>query len=267
MAQVADARSAVAHRARRRRSERPRIHVDGRKSTSASRAVVDRARSGGLGTRVRWQRDRNLYFGVVSPRSNGRAGRARSAAAGDPRRGGHGIVVERRLLIRAAKPEDGGDARRALAPAAVGREPGGWLLNTDGWRSVAEEPALPARAEAASRRGRLSRGRRRGDRRAAVGGAGSARGKPARRRPRADGGGRPPPPRHRRALCSRRRSRGRATPVPAQARSCTSSPGNEPGGSSCTSSSASSARASARTHSPPGRVETVDAIRTASRVR
>ena len=41
------------------------------------------------------------------------------------------------LLVRAAKPEDA--ATLAALAAAVGREPEGWLLNTDGWRSVAEE--------------------------------------------------------------------------------------------------------------------------------
>src|SRR6185503_21094082 len=41
------------------------------------------------------------------------------------------------LLILAARPEDA--ATLAALAAAVGREPGGWLLNTDGWRSVAEE--------------------------------------------------------------------------------------------------------------------------------
>jgi RimJ/RimL family protein N-acetyltransferase len=41
------------------------------------------------------------------------------------------------LLIRAAKPEDA--ATLAALAAAVGREPEGWLLNTDGWRSVADE--------------------------------------------------------------------------------------------------------------------------------
>ena len=41
------------------------------------------------------------------------------------------------LVIRAARPEDA--ATLAALAAAVGREPGGWLLNTDGWRSVAEE--------------------------------------------------------------------------------------------------------------------------------
>ena len=41
------------------------------------------------------------------------------------------------LLIRAAKPDDA--ATLATLAAAVGREPEGWLLNTDGWRSVADE--------------------------------------------------------------------------------------------------------------------------------
>jgi RimJ/RimL family protein N-acetyltransferase len=41
------------------------------------------------------------------------------------------------LVIRAARPEDA--STLAALAAAVGREPGGWLLNTDGWRSVAEE--------------------------------------------------------------------------------------------------------------------------------
>ena len=41
------------------------------------------------------------------------------------------------VLVRAAKPEDA--ATLTALAAAVGREPEGWLLNTDGWRSVAEE--------------------------------------------------------------------------------------------------------------------------------
>ncbi len=41
------------------------------------------------------------------------------------------------IVIRAARPEDA--ATLATLAAAVGREPEGWLLNTDGWRSVAEE--------------------------------------------------------------------------------------------------------------------------------
>lgn len=41
------------------------------------------------------------------------------------------------FLIRAAKPDDA--ATLAALAAAVGREPEGWLLNTDGWRSVGDE--------------------------------------------------------------------------------------------------------------------------------
>jgi RimJ/RimL family protein N-acetyltransferase len=41
------------------------------------------------------------------------------------------------IQIRPARPEDA-PALVALG-ASIGREPEGWLLNTDGWRSVAEE--------------------------------------------------------------------------------------------------------------------------------
>ena len=41
------------------------------------------------------------------------------------------------VTIRAARPEDA--ATLVALGAMVGREPGDWLLNTDGWRSVAEE--------------------------------------------------------------------------------------------------------------------------------
>jgi RimJ/RimL family protein N-acetyltransferase len=41
------------------------------------------------------------------------------------------------IRIRPAKPDDA--AALVQLGAAVGREPEGWLLNTDGWRSVSEE--------------------------------------------------------------------------------------------------------------------------------
>ena len=41
------------------------------------------------------------------------------------------------ISIRAARAEDA--ATLVALAATVGREPGGWLLNTDGWRSVGEE--------------------------------------------------------------------------------------------------------------------------------
>jgi RimJ/RimL family protein N-acetyltransferase len=41
------------------------------------------------------------------------------------------------LLVRPARPEDA--ATLAALAASVGREPGAWLLNTEGWRSVADE--------------------------------------------------------------------------------------------------------------------------------
>ena len=41
------------------------------------------------------------------------------------------------MIIRSARPEDA--ATLVALGAAIGREPEGWLLNTDGWRSVGEE--------------------------------------------------------------------------------------------------------------------------------
>ena len=41
------------------------------------------------------------------------------------------------LSIRPARPDDA--AALAELAASVGREPGGWLLNTEGWRSAADE--------------------------------------------------------------------------------------------------------------------------------
>ena len=40
-------------------------------------------------------------------------------------------------VIRRARPEDA--ATLVALGAAIGREPEGWLLNTDGWRTVGEE--------------------------------------------------------------------------------------------------------------------------------
>jgi len=45
--------------------------------------------------------------------------------------------TERTLAIRPARPEDA--ATLVELGASIGREEGGWLLNTSGWRSVAEE--------------------------------------------------------------------------------------------------------------------------------
>ncbi len=41
------------------------------------------------------------------------------------------------IVIRRAEPQDAGDLVRLAA--AVGREPGDWLLTTETWRSVADE--------------------------------------------------------------------------------------------------------------------------------
>ncbi len=41
------------------------------------------------------------------------------------------------VLIRPARPEDA--ATLVALGASIGREPEAWLLNTDGWRTVAEE--------------------------------------------------------------------------------------------------------------------------------
>ena len=66
--------------------EEPHVHCEG----GAEPAEVDRLEERGYDV-VRWRR-RNLYFGGVSAVEVGAGGTL--AAAGDPRRGGYGIVVE-----------------------------------------------------------------------------------------------------------------------------------------------------------------------------
>jgi gamma-glutamyltranspeptidase / glutathione hydrolase len=66
--------------------EEPHVHCEG----GADPAQVDRLEEDGYEV-VRWRR-RNLYFGGVSAVEVGGGGLL--AATGDPRRGGHGIVVE-----------------------------------------------------------------------------------------------------------------------------------------------------------------------------
>jgi gamma-glutamyltranspeptidase/glutathione hydrolase len=66
--------------------EEPHLHCEG----GADPAELDRLEELGYDL-VRWRR-RNLYFGGVSAVEVGSDGSL--AAAGDPRRGGHGIVVE-----------------------------------------------------------------------------------------------------------------------------------------------------------------------------
>ncbi len=66
--------------------EEPHVHCEG----GADPGEIDRLEDCGYDV-VRWRR-RNLYFGGVSAVGVGTSGRL--AAAGDPRRGGHGIVVE-----------------------------------------------------------------------------------------------------------------------------------------------------------------------------
>jgi gamma-glutamyltranspeptidase/glutathione hydrolase len=73
--------------------EAPRIHLEGSHlhcEGGSDPAVLDRLEARGYDV-VRWRR-RNLYFGGVSAVEFGRGGSL--AAAGDPRRGGNGIVVE-----------------------------------------------------------------------------------------------------------------------------------------------------------------------------
>jgi gamma-glutamyltranspeptidase/glutathione hydrolase len=66
--------------------DEPHVHCEG----GADPVEVDRLEQGGYEV-VRWRR-RNLYFGGVAAVGVGAGGSL--AAAGDPRRGGHGIVVE-----------------------------------------------------------------------------------------------------------------------------------------------------------------------------
>jgi gamma-glutamyltranspeptidase/glutathione hydrolase len=65
--------------------EEPHLHCEG----GSDSAALDALEARGYDV-VRWRR-RNLYFGGVAAVEVGAGGRL--AAAGDPRRGGHGVVV------------------------------------------------------------------------------------------------------------------------------------------------------------------------------
>jgi gamma-glutamyltranspeptidase/glutathione hydrolase len=75
--------------------ERPRVHLDGDElhcEGGTDDAAMDALESMGY-TLVRWPgRRRNLYFGGVAAVGIGSKGELE--AAGDSRRGGHGVVVE-----------------------------------------------------------------------------------------------------------------------------------------------------------------------------
>ena len=74
--------------------DRPRVHLDGETlhlEGGTRPAVADQLREWGYDV-IRWPgRDRNLYFGGVSAVALGADGELE--AAGDPRRGGAGVVV------------------------------------------------------------------------------------------------------------------------------------------------------------------------------
>ena len=106
------------------------MHCEG----GADAAELDRLEAMGYDV-VRWRR-RNLYFGgaaAVEIRADGTL-----AAAGDPRRGGAGVVVRMTdVHVRRAEP---GDAQALVSLARdVGGEPEGWLITRSSWRSVADE--------------------------------------------------------------------------------------------------------------------------------
>ena len=168
----------------------------------------------------------------------GRHARRRRRPA--PRRARHRRRMT--ILIRPARPEDA--ATLVALGAAVGREPEGWLLNTDGWRSVGEERrylrALRRHPDAAVFVAE--------DDGAIVGRLSVARDPHSASRHVADLGlmvaAEPPPPRHRpRAARAGGRVGARGRCVASS--SCTSSPGTSRRSSS-TSGSASSARGSGR---------------------
>ena len=74
--------------------DRPRVHLDGEAlhlEGGTGAAVADQLQEWGYDV-IRWPgRDRNLYFGGVSAVALGADGELE--AAGDPRRGGAGVVV------------------------------------------------------------------------------------------------------------------------------------------------------------------------------
>ena len=163
-----------------RRSTRPRIHVEGD-------GLHLEGGTDGASPREGWERS-----------SAGRAATSSSAASRPS--SAAPTAPSRRPATRAAAATGSsslelGDPRRARRrtrptlvelAAAVSGEPEGWLITTDGWRSVSDERRFLTCAPLPAR-GRLRRRGRRRDRRPALARARHAPGQPARRRSRPDG--------------------------------------------------------------------------------
>ena len=92
--------------------ERPRIHVDG-DDLHLEGGLAELAPDGW--NAVRWA-GRNLFFGGVSAVERRADGSL--AAAGDPRRGGHGIVVGDTIAGATRRRRAAGRARRVGRPRA-----------------------------------------------------------------------------------------------------------------------------------------------------
>jgi hypothetical protein len=114
--------------------DRPRVHLDEQDVLHCEGghdpAELDKLEAMGWNV-ARW-RNRNLFFGGAAA-GHARRRRARGGRRSAARRRGSG----RRMIVRRAEP---GDAQglKDLGDA-VGGEPEGWLVATNGWRNVADE--------------------------------------------------------------------------------------------------------------------------------
>ena len=88
------------------------------------------------------------------------------AAAGDPRRGGHGIVVGELVRTSSARRIPVMPRRSSPSPKHVVAEPEGWLVSDGGWRTVTDERRYLRAHSPLQRRGGV---RRRGETRRIVG--------------------------------------------------------------------------------------------------
>ena len=225
--------------------ERPRVHLDEPHvhcEGGHDPAELDRLEAMGYDV-VRWRR-RNLYFGGAAGGRGARRRRARGGGRLAPRRARRRRAGVSGVFVRRAEPADAQRARRG-SPRPSAPSPGGWLISTSEWRSVADER-------------RYLRAVRRSDHAAVfvaeadgeiVGRMSLARDPHPASFHVADLGlmvdAALPPPRASARRCSRRRSRGRARSA-SRSSSCTCSRTTRPRSPS-TSASGSSARATAAT--------------------
>ncbi len=113
--------------------DRPRVHLEGDDlhcEGGHDEAELDKLEA--LGWNVTRWRSRNLFFGGASAVTSADGRLAAAGRSAPRRRGGGGGVI-----VRPAHPADAEGL--AKLGQAVGSEPEGWLVSTNGWRDASDE--------------------------------------------------------------------------------------------------------------------------------